>query len=257
LFDQRLFTTTPTTEDCELDNGSSTQCYKISFRNYQNSTGPFCPATLWDAMEADGFDIVDDEGNVRFNLGQAGSSCLDMEVQDLTITFLIPAVPEMLDAPNTIDMIELYGVSAYDGMPITGPVPSVVDGPPIPGASGGGIPSLDPCGGHGDPAGYWHWHFEPQNMQSVLAGYGITDATCTDVAQKTEGLLGFAKDGYPIYSALEDGAVPDGLDGCNGKFGATDDFPDGIYHYYALNQAAPNLPSCIMGASVRTPLSYE
>jgi hypothetical protein len=94
LFDQRLFTTTPTTEDCELDNGSSTQCYKISFRNYQRSTGPFCPATvndiggvgvydgdtnpgfqvlkktLWDAMEADGFDIVDDEGNVRFNLGK-------------------------------------------------------------------------------------------------------------------------------------------------------------------------------------------
>ncbi len=69
--------------------------------------------------------------------------------------------------------MELYGVAVEDGMPLTGHPPSVVDGPPIPGASGGGIPSLDPCGGHADPAGYWHWHFTPTNTQSALVSRHI------------------------------------------------------------------------------------
>ena len=69
--------------------------------------------------------------------------------------------------------------------------------------------------------------------------------------------MGFAKDGFPIYSPLEDGSVPADLDACNGKTGPTVDFPDGIYHYFALNETAPNLPTCIMGASVNNAMSVE
>jgi hypothetical protein len=281
LFDPDLFAVSPTTVSCNLDDGSTAQCYRISFANYRESTGPFCPATvddiggvgvydgatnpgfqvlkrtLWEAMEADGFDILDDAGNVRSNLGPGTSSCLEMAVTDLTITFLIPAEPKMLVAPNSIDTVELFGVALYDGMPLTGPPPSVVDGPPMPGATGGGIPSLDPCGGHGDPAGYWHWHLMPDNAQSVLDAFGITDVRCTDIPQATQGLMGFAKDGFPIYAPLEGGSVPADLDACNGKFGVTPDYPEGVYHYYVLNGAAPNLPTCIMGASVRNPMSVQ
>ncbi|WP_181197431.1 YHYH protein [Enhygromyxa salina] len=281
FFDQDLFTVSPTVVDCELDNGSNTQCYQISFSNYQDSSGPFCPETiddiggvgvydgptnpgfqvlkdtLWNAMEADGYDIVDDEGNIAMNGMPGDSSCLNMATMDLTLTFLIPVDPELLDTPNEIEIVELYGVSLIDGMPLTGHPPSVVDGPPIPGAAGGNIPSLDPCGGHGDPAGYWHWHLTAENSQSVLDAFDITEVSCTDIPQKTEGLVGFAKDGYPIYSPLVDGTVPDDLDACNGKFGVTEDFPDGIYHYYAVHEEAPNLPTCIMGASALMTLSIE
>ncbi|NVB37649.1 YHYH protein [Pseudenhygromyxa sp. WMMC2535] len=281
LFDQGLFTVDPTTVDCQLDDGSTTQCYQLSFSNYQGSSGPFCPPTiddiggvgiydgptnpgfqvlkdtLWNAMEADGYDIVDDEGNVTVNGGGGVASCLNMATQDLTLTFLIPVEPVLLDTPNEIEIVELYGVSLFDGMPLTGHPPSVVDGPPIPGSSGGSIPSLDPCGGHGDPAGYWHWHFNAKSSQSVLDAFDITEVSCTDIQQQTEGLVGFAKDGYPIYSPLEDGSVPADLDACNGKFGVTPEFPAGIYHYYALHEEAPNLPTCIMGASALMVLSID
>ena len=283
LFDDSLFTVSPSTVNCTLDNGSNTQCWQISFDNYMDSSGPFCPATvndiggvgiydgptnpgfqvlkdtLWYAMEADGYDIIDAQGNIN-QQGMPGNGqgvCLNMPLQQLEITFLIPAEPEMLNTPNQIDTVELYGVSTINGMPLTGHPPSVVDGPPIPGASGGGIPSLDPCGGHPDPAGYWHWHFTSENAQSVLDAHGITEVSCTDIPQKTEGLVGFAKDGYPIYSPREDGTVPTGLDACNGKFGVTADYPEGVYHYYALDETAPNLPTCIMGASVNNPMSYN
>lgn len=281
LFANSLFTVSPQTVTCDLDNGSSTDCYEVSFTNYQESTGPFCPPTiddiggvgiydgatnpgfqvlkreLWESMEADGWDIVDDDGNISYNGGMGAATCLEMGLQDLTVTFLIPAVPQVLTTPNDIDIVELFGVALHDGMPLTGHPPSVTDGPPMPNAQGGGIPSLDPCGGHADPAGYWHWHFTPENTQSVLDGFGITDVACTDIPQKTEGLVGFAKDGYPIYSPLSDGSIPEGLDDCNGKFGVTDDYPDGVYHYYALHHSAPNLPTCIVGASVRNPMSVQ
>ena len=279
LFDPGIFASAPTTVECQLDNGSTTDCYQLRFTNYLESSGPFCPATvddiggvgiydgatnpgfqvlkrtLWEAMEADGYDVVDDDGNIAQQGGGAG--CINMPGQELTVTYLLPVSPELLATPNTIEIVETYGVALYDGMPLTGHPPSVVDGPPIPGASGGGIPSLDPCGGHPDPAGYWHWHFTPENTQSVLDAFGITEVACNDIPQKTAGLVGFAKDGFPIYSPLEDGSVPTDLDDCNGRFGVTAEFPDGTYHYYALHEQAPNLPTCIVGASVRNPLSYE
>ncbi len=91
----------------------------------------------------------------------------------------------------------------------------------------------------------------------MLDAFGITDVACADIPQQSSGLVGFAKDGYPIYAPLEDGSVPTGLDACNGTFGVTAEYPDGVYHYYALNETAPNLPTCISGASVRNPMSVE
>ena len=286
LFEAQLLGS-PSKVSCTLDNGAQTDCWELRFASKTTDMGPFCPATLADvgglgiydgetnpgfqvmkaelfeAMEADGWDIVDDQGNIRviddgMTMPTPGLAyCLALPARDLELTFLIPADPVMLDSSNQIDVVELFGV-ALDGVPLTGHPPSVVDGPPIPGAMGGNIPSLDPCGGHPDPAGYFHWHFAAEAMNSVLASYAIDELSCVNKAQKATGLVGFAKDGYPIYAPeQEGGGVPGDLDECNGKQGPTPEFPGGIYHYYAVDATAPNLPTCIRGASVANALSFQ
>lgn len=82
--------------DCTLENGSSTSCYRLVFSSNPVADGPYCPETiddiggvgiydgatnpgfqvlkrsLWEAMEADGYDIVDDEGNITIEDPGAG-----------------------------------------------------------------------------------------------------------------------------------------------------------------------------------------
>lgn len=273
--------------NCTLENGTSTTCYQIVFSSNPVANGPYCPATiddiggvgvydgatnpgfqvmkraLWEAMEADGYDIVDDNGNINIEdpgagMGGGGSACLEASADDnLILTYLIPVTPEKLTTPATIATVENIGVS-LDGIPITGPPPSVVNGPPGMQVGGGSIPSIDPCGGHMDPAGYYHLHAAPQEMNNVFDAYGITEVTCTNFAQSETALVGFAKDGYPIYASKDEGGVvPSDLDGCNGHEAATADFPDGIYHYHASSITAPNLPTCLVGASAAAAFTYK
>ena len=268
---------------CTLDNGSSTTCYEIKFSSNPVANGPYCPATindvgglgiydgptnpgfqvmkaaLFNAMENDGYDIVDANGNIRiddFNSGPPTPGfayCLDAaENNNLELTFLIPVTPEDLSTPNTIETVELVGLSLY-GVPINGAPPSVTTGP----MGNGNIPSLDPCGGHHDPAGYYHWHFLAEAMNEVLTANSITDVSCTNIPQSASALIGFAKDGYPIYSYSDAAGVPNDLDQCNGHFGVTPEYPDGIYHYHASRTAAPNIPPCLKGASVPNAFSYQ
>ena len=221
---------------------------------------------LWDSMEADGYDIVDDSGNVRILTDLTGKPeagkgyCLALGTVDLTLTYLIPKTPQKLATPADIATVEKVGVQ-LDGIPMTGDPPSVVSGPPGPGGGGGGssggsIPSIDPCGGHPDPAGYYHAHFVPESMNLVLAAHNITEVSCTRVAQKELALAGFAKDGYPVYSASKD-KQPTDLDKCNGKTGPTAEFPSGTYHYYASKDQAPNMVPCLVGASVKDAMTYQ
>ncbi|NNF22853.1 MAG: hypothetical protein HKN67_12990, partial [Saprospiraceae bacterium] len=191
--------------NCTLENGSSTSCYQIVFKSNPVENGPYCPETiddigglgiydgntnpgfqvmkrsLWEAMEADGYDIVDANGNIT--IVDPGSisgpptstvACLEAAPDDnLQLTFMIPVEPELLGSPDQIQIVENLGVS-IDGIPLTGDPPSVTQGPPgMPGGgqAGGGIPSIDPCGGHMDPFGYYHLHFVPQEMNNVLEAY--------------------------------------------------------------------------------------
>lgn len=275
------------TVSCQLDDGSSAQCYELQFTSKTTIAGPFCPTTvndsggvgiydgttnpgfqvmkaaLFEAMEADGYDIIDNQGNIRViddnsTMPQMGLAyCLALPTRQLQLTFQIPVEPTERGSAYAIDTVEDLGV-ALDGVPIKGHPPSVVNGPPIPGAMGGNIPSIDPCGGHPDPQGYYHWHFAAPAISSVLEAYGITDIACSEVAQDLSGLVGFAKDGFPIYGPHDDsGAAPTDLDECNGKFGPTSEFPDGIYHYYARESEAPNLPSCIKGRFPQQPFRFQ
>ncbi len=249
VFDPALLTSNlvgaATLVDCTLSDGTATQCYQVSFGANPLEDGPYCPetisevgglgiydgatnpgfqalkATLWDAMEADGYDIVDENGNVSVadpGAGGGGSnpSCLEATPDDgLTLTYLIPAVPSRLSAPDQIDMVEFIGLS-LDGVPFAGNPPSVVaTGGGRPGG-GGNIPAIGGCGGHIDPAGYLHWHFGAPEMNSVLDANNITDVRCTAVAQSTKDLIGFAKDGYPIYASQDASGLPSDLDSCGG-----------------------------------------
>lgn len=276
-----------TTVSCNLENGSSTTCYRIVFNSNPVANGPYCPATiddiggigiydgatnpgfqilkrtLWEAMENDGYDIVDDNGNINIEdpgagMGGSESACLEAAPDDnLQLTFLIPTTPELLNTPDQLGTVENLGVS-LDGIPLTGDPPSVTQGPPGMQVPGGNIPSIDPCGGHMDPAGYYHLHFFPQEMNSVLESFNMTEVTCTNFAQSETALVGFAKDGYPIYASKEsDGTLPSDLDECNGHFGPTIDFPDGVYHYHATTDTAPNIPPCLVGAAATNSFSFQ
>lgn len=282
FFASSSFAVTAKEVDCTLDNGSQTKCYELTFiSNPVPDDGPFCPATtsdigglgiydgetnsgfqvmkasLFESMENDGYDIIDKSGNIRMSdfstMDQPGFSyCLQPVVNDdLKLTFFIPMEPEDLATPNTIETVELIGVS-LDGVPMNGTPPSVVD------FGKGNIPSLDPCGGHHDPSGYYHWHFIPESMNEVLSAYTITEVSCTNTTQDKSALSGFAKDGYPIYAYADmDGSEPADLDQCNGHFGATAEFPDGVYHYHASKTEAPNMPPCLKGASVTNAFIYQ
>ncbi|MFV2003578.1 MAG: YHYH protein [Gammaproteobacteria bacterium] len=217
--------------------------------------------TLWDNMVTDGYDIIDDSDNVctfdnNTNIqtngvqAQCGVNCLINSPDDsIVVVHYIPVVPENLGADDVIGEIEAVGTS-LDGVPITGAPPSVV-------ANLGNIPALDGCGGHHDPSGYYHWHFVPESADAVLATFSIAGVDCASkITQASSALTGYAKDGYPIYAHLDDGNVaPTGLDSCNGHTGATVEFPGGVYHYHATDNTAPNLPSCLKGASATTPVT--
>ncbi len=274
-------------ESCTLDDGSTTTCYELVFSGTNpTGDGPYCPPTiddigglgiydgetnpglqvmkrdLWEAMEADGWDIVDDMGNINLvdEIGGSpppfSSACMALPKVALTLTYIIPSNPVWVGTPDMLETVELVGVQ-LDGIPMTSDPPSVVNGPPMPGAMGGFIPSIEPCGGHPDPAGYYHAHFVAQSVDLVLDAYGISEVSCTRIAPAHEALVGFAKDGYPIYAPYEGGVVPSGLDACNGHNATTSDFPDGVYHYHALEEDAPNMPPCLMGASIRNAMSYQ
>ena len=285
----------------ELENGDTVDCYQLVFSSNPErfETGPFCPENdedvaglsfydgpssvsedgdlrVWNStfladIEGDGFDIVNADGTVNVedfsgstaNDPDTYSYCLDGSDQDLSITFLIPVTPVLADQVNTIEEVELVGVSV-DGVPMNGRPPSATQGPAMMGGMGMmtnnddneevssilNIPSLDPCGGHNDPAGYYHWHFVPEVATQVLVNNNITEIECTNIEQLTSGhvLSGFAKDGFPIYAYVEE---PAGLDECGGLTAPTDDFPEGVYHYVASTTVAPNIPACLVGVAVR------
>ncbi len=273
----------------ELENGTTAECYQIVFSSNPDNIekGPFCPETdedtagmsfydgetnpglrvwekaLLDDIENDGYDIVDDDGTVHVDDFSGSTSsdpdtysyCLDgLDDDTIEITYLIPVTPILADEVNEIEEIELVGMSV-DGIPINGDPPSAINGPAM--FDNGStetitvvnIPSLDPCGGHNDPAGYYHWHMIPEVVNQVLEANAIDQIECTNVTQTTDKVLsGFAKDGYPIYAYATE---PDDLDDCGGTTGVTDEYPDGIYHYIASTTVAPNTPPCLVGVAAR------
>ena len=265
------------TVDCTLESGTETTCYQVevaSLPTTVDNDGPFCPETIndqggiwvwdgdepglygldeafWDLMESQGFEFVDEDGNITITDPGAGAadaagtanSCLEATPDDsFHLQVLLPTEPEDLDEPTDLSTISQVGV-ALDGITIFGDAPSVADR--------GGLPALDACGGHIDPSGYYHWHFGAESIQTNL-DEANTNLTCS-VEQDREALVAFALDGYPIYGPEDDGEVPTDLDECSGHVADTAEFGE-TYHYH-LSDDSPNLPACRVGASATGAIS--
>lgn len=267
---------------CTLSDGTESKCYKVVYQNIRETVTTICPENegevgglglydgntnpglrvlnddLWADFAADGYDIINDDGtiNVIAPTGPPGSgggggnpdlngSCLDAAlIEDLQITYHIPAFPVKTNTPSTTLTQEYWGVS-LDGFPFS------ENPPPTVGMMGAAIPGLDECGGHPQPDGPFHYHLMPQVIDDLLEKNGITEVFCSYIEQSGNTILAYARDGFPIYGFQEsDGSTPTGLDDCNGHSGVTADFPDGIYHYHITNENVPNILPCTYGATV-------
>lgn len=103
-----------------------------------------------------------------------------------------------------------------------------------------GASFIDPCNGHPLANGlHYHYHGIP---------YCITDNV--DVEGEHSTMIGVLLDGFPVYGNKDAGGITIGsaaLDECNGHFGPTPEFPDGIYHYHLTDDAAPYSINCFHG----------
>ncbi len=91
----------------------------------------------------------------------------------------------------------------------------------------GEVNSFDQYNGHPTGTDAYHYHFEPLYLTGL---------------EGKDGLIGVLLDGFPVYGPNESGnpVTNDDLDEFHGHFHATDEFPDGIYHYH-FTEADPYL----------------
>jgi len=141
--------------------------------------------------------------------------------QDLV--FRIPAVPTVAARPTdtrlgpigvAVNGVALFNQYAGPGQPLDRE-----------------IISFDIYNGHPQQTGLYHYHVEPTYLTVDDSG----------------ALIGYLLDGFPLYGPTEeDGSNPTGLDPCNGHTHATEDYPDGLYHYHVV-AVPPYLVGCYKG----------
>jgi len=87
----------------------------------------------------------------------------------------------------------------------------------------GEINSFDQYAGHPQNTGVYHYHVEPVYLTRA----------------SREALVGVLLDGYPVYGPMENGKLvrTSDLDAAHGHFGATKEFPTGVYHYHTTSDA--------------------
>jgi hypothetical protein len=107
------------------------------------------------------------------------------------------------------------------GMALNGvPIYNDREGGNVP-VDAGVLGSFDRAGAHPGPGNTYHYHCTGDFM-------GNDDAK----------LIGFLRDGFPIYARKDmDGSYPSNLDANGGHIGTTADFSTAIYHYHASNTA--------------------
>lgn len=204
-----------------------------------------------------------------------------------SLTNVFPLQPEMA---KTVTYTSVRGAIAIavNGVAIFGPEDSNDQDVMIATYSDPDVqPRLEMCDAHAEPnSGTYHYHGDA-NCIHWHAGSGESwddyDFSKVDKTQHSR-IVGFAKDGFPIYGSYGYGAdgatieevtssyrlkagatgangiadqeyVADlgDLDECNGRFGKTPEFPDGIYHYHSTKHNGagswgfPYFPLCYKG----------
>ena len=259
-----------TTEDCTLNGGAETTCYSITVSGSPAShdVGPFCPDTTTDSADAggiwfdgnevydldgeffvdlptlysdDNWQMYDEDGNIMVTetaeeFEAAARPDVDPALQNhciqgsfefldngeaITSTVLIPTVPVAADSAAA--------TSGTQGVTLDGIV--IAESAPVDAILGAyTIAAFDDCGGHFNP-------FEGYHLHGAVGCSEVGDATDGETA-----MFGYAMDGYPIHSPLDDATD---LDACNGH---TTDAAG--YHYHANNAAENQVVECLVGQSV-------
>lgn len=159
--------------------------------------------------------------------------------QEQHMKVVIPLLPK-LAAKKTSSSIGLIGIAISGGLFYS---PFEADGKTLAldqkNLVVDGIPFLDACNGHPNPfAVQYHYHGVPHCITDVI-----------DKPGEHAHLVGYLLDGFPVYGPQgEKGKLltPADLDECNGQFGPTPEFPNGIYHY-VLTETAPYSIPCYSG----------
>jgi YHYH protein len=138
--------------------------------------------------------------------------------------------PGLIATQNYAMTIPIFPVAATTKEETTlGAIGMALNGVPIYNdREGGNVPvdagvlgSFDRAGAHPGPGNTYHYH-------------ATGDFTGNDNAN----LIGFLRDGFPIYARKDsDGSYPSNLDANGGHTHATADFSTPIYHYHASNTA--------------------
>jgi hypothetical protein len=158
---------------------------------------------------------TDDDGNTIITYENNMNT--EMIVYDYSME--IPTNPEEAENKQETDLgligLALNGVpiyNNYEGATVLGVV---------------AMSTFDSAGAHPGPNSDYHYHTAAQ-----LGIYADDDGSSYPTVNDSN-LIGFLRDGYPIYGRQEeDGTYPDDLDENGGHYGTTADFPDGIYHYH-------------------------
>ena len=179
-------------------------------------------------------------------------------------SFRMPLRPAKTGQPVFYRPNNLFGV-AINGVPFDPNTAEFWNDDPrwmIEALSGARPLGIDQNNAHVQPNGAYHYHGVPTGLIAASAQRPL--------------LIGWAADGFPIYladgrpgwrlRAVRDeggpGGRPDGtftrdyeyvnglgdLDACNGRDGATPEFPKGTY-YYVITTTFPYVPRCFVGAA--------
>lgn len=93
--------------------------------------------------------------------------------------------------------------------------------------------TFDQMLGHPQQTGTYHYHVDPTYSGSIDASSPIFYTTITAAINDRSALLGFMRDGFPIYGPQESGTLvsESSLDSCRGHVGTTSEF-GAVYHYH-------------------------
>ncbi len=254
-------------EECELSNGTKTECYKITVKAeaQEHKMGPWCPDNIKDGKEKGGIwfrdgKVYDVDGKFIANLDEFYNDPkwkMYRENGSINVTKTQEAC-ELAARPDVDEKYHNHCVecspSYYQGKEVTYRIPVKpvsMKNPTRIGRDGIGLAfngvgfdpaapvhailaahtlaPLDDCGGHVNPHKGYHYH----------AATG-----CTKEAESKDEhppMIGYALDGFGVY-ALKDEEVPADLDQCRGH----SDEQRG-YHYHVGKPGDNEIIACFQG----------
>ena len=162
-------------------------------------------------------------GNSGYEPPQSGMQVNPNQITSQNMVLRVPITPQVVTSPSDTPLgvmgVAVNGVALFNQY-AAGRAPLTSE-----------IFSFDRYNGHPQQNGRYHYHIEPVYL----------------TAQGSGRLVGVLLDGFPVYGTRDPGgAVPSGLDTCNGHIGVTPEFPQGLYHYHIV-AAPPYIAGCFRG----------